>query len=339
MTPTVSRVGRRARRPAPRRSSPSSTATSSARATPSARWPSRCATAGAGSSSSPTLREEIAAQEHHHDRPDRASARPRSPAAWPGWREAPFLKVEASQVHRGRLRRPRRRVDGPRPGRDRGRHGARGASAGEVQRDAPTQRAEERLLDAPACPARDRRRGTGAEADRVDRDGRARSCASKLRAGGARRPRGRDRGRPTPRSRASRSSRRRASRRWASTSRTCSPGMLQPHAARQQDDGRRGARGPRAARRPSKLVDREQVQPRGASSGSSRRGIVFLDEIDKIAGPRGAASGPDVSREGVQRDLLPIVEGSTVATKYGPVAPTTSCSSPPAPSTSASPRT
>jgi ATP-dependent HslUV protease ATP-binding subunit HslU len=45
-------------------------------------------------------------------------------------------------------------------------------------------------------------------------------------------------------------------------------------------------------------------------------GIIFLDEIDKIAGERGPA-GPDVSREGVQRDLLPIVEGSTVQTKYG----------------------
>ena len=47
-------------------------------------------------------------------------------------------------------------------------------------------------------------------------------------------------------------------------------------------------------------------------------GIIFLDEIDKIAGKNGA-HGPDVSREGVQRDLLPIVEGSTVTTKYGPV--------------------
>ncbi|MCP4572127.1 MAG: ATP-dependent protease ATPase subunit HslU [bacterium] len=49
-------------------------------------------------------------------------------------------------------------------------------------------------------------------------------------------------------------------------------------------------------------------------------GIVFLDEIDKVAGGRGGgAGGPDVSREGVQRDLLPIVEGSTVSTKHGPV--------------------
>jgi ATP-dependent HslUV protease ATP-binding subunit HslU len=47
-------------------------------------------------------------------------------------------------------------------------------------------------------------------------------------------------------------------------------------------------------------------------------GIIFLDEIDKIAGKNGT-QGPDVSREGVQRDLLPIVEGSTVTTKYGPV--------------------
>jgi ATP-dependent HslUV protease ATP-binding subunit HslU len=47
-------------------------------------------------------------------------------------------------------------------------------------------------------------------------------------------------------------------------------------------------------------------------------GIVFLDEIDKVAGGS-VASGPDVSREGVQRDLLPIVEGSTVQTRYGPV--------------------
>jgi ATP-dependent HslUV protease ATP-binding subunit HslU len=48
-------------------------------------------------------------------------------------------------------------------------------------------------------------------------------------------------------------------------------------------------------------------------------GIVFIDEIDKIAGTSKGGSGPDVSREGVQRDLLPVVEGSTVTTKHGPV--------------------
>ncbi len=51
---------------------------------------------------------------------------------------------------------------------------------------------------------------------------------------------------------------------------------------------------------------------------AEQTGIIFLDEIDKIAGKQGG-SGPDVSREGVQRDLLPIIEGSTVATKFGPV--------------------
>ena len=51
---------------------------------------------------------------------------------------------------------------------------------------------------------------------------------------------------------------------------------------------------------------------------AERSGIVFLDEIDKVA-VKGSSSGPDVSREGVQRDILPIVEGSTVMTKYGPV--------------------
>jgi ATP-dependent HslUV protease ATP-binding subunit HslU len=65
------------------------------------------------------------------------------------------------------------------------------------------------------------------------------------------------------------------------------------------------------------LVDMEKVV-RGAVSKVEQSGIVFLDEIDKIVA-KGQSHGPDVSREGVQRDLLPIVEGSTVNTKYGPV--------------------
>ncbi|HEY5762478.1 MAG TPA: ATP-dependent protease ATPase subunit HslU, partial [Rhodocyclaceae bacterium] len=65
------------------------------------------------------------------------------------------------------------------------------------------------------------------------------------------------------------------------------------------------------------LVDMERVV-REAIAKVEQAGIIFLDEIDKIAGKNGG-HGPDVSREGVQRDLLPIVEGSTVTTKYGPV--------------------
>ncbi len=68
----------------------------------------------------------------------------------------------------------------------------------------------------------------------------------------------------------------------------------------------------------SKLVDMDAVV-KEALHRVQNSGIVFVDEIDKIAGPRGATMGPDVSREGVQRDLLPIVEGSNVLTKYGVV--------------------
>jgi len=66
----------------------------------------------------------------------------------------------------------------------------------------------------------------------------------------------------------------------------------------------------------TKLIDMDKVI-KEALHRVEQSGIVFLDEIDKIAGRE--THGPDVSREGVQRDLLPIVEGSTVTTKYGPV--------------------
>ena len=67
-----------------------------------------------------------------------------------------------------------------------------------------------------------------------------------------------------------------------------------------------------------KLIDMEEVS-REAVTRVEQSGIVFLDEVDKVASRRSHSQGPDVSREGVQRDLLPIVEGSTVNTKYGPV--------------------
>lgn len=66
-----------------------------------------------------------------------------------------------------------------------------------------------------------------------------------------------------------------------------------------------------------KMVDREEVK-KLALKKVEQHGIIFLDEMDKIAG-REKGHGPDVSREGVQRDLLPVVEGSTVMTKHGPV--------------------
>ncbi len=65
----------------------------------------------------------------------------------------------------------------------------------------------------------------------------------------------------------------------------------------------------------SKMINEEEIKLR-AVRAVEQQGIVFLDEIDKVA-RRGEYSGPDVSREGVQRDLLPLVEGCTVSTKYG----------------------
>jgi ATP-dependent HslUV protease ATP-binding subunit HslU len=67
-----------------------------------------------------------------------------------------------------------------------------------------------------------------------------------------------------------------------------------------------------------RLVDLDAVTSE-ALEKAQEEGIVFLDELDKVASSEGRGSGPDVSREGVQRDLLPIVEGTSVQTKYGPV--------------------
>ncbi|NMB08845.1 MAG: ATP-dependent protease ATPase subunit HslU [Tissierellia bacterium] len=66
-----------------------------------------------------------------------------------------------------------------------------------------------------------------------------------------------------------------------------------------------------------KLIDMDDVIDQGIKN-AEENGIIFIDEIDKIAG-KDYGSGPDVSREGVQRDILPIIEGTTVMTKYGPV--------------------
>ncbi|MCE0734001.1 ATP-dependent protease ATPase subunit HslU [Halomonas sp. G15] len=68
----------------------------------------------------------------------------------------------------------------------------------------------------------------------------------------------------------------------------------------------------------SKLVNEEEIKARAIES-VEQNGIVFLDEIDKVCKGGGQSSGGEVSREGVQRDLLPLIEGSTVSTKYGMV--------------------
>ena len=79
----------------------------------------------------------------------------------------------------------------------------------------------------------------------------------------------------------------------------------------------RDAVGPLTAEESDKLLDQESLT-REALLLAENEGIVFIDEIDKVAG-RSERSGADVSREGVQRDLLPLIEGTTVSTKYGPV--------------------
>jgi ATP-dependent HslUV protease ATP-binding subunit HslU len=66
------------------------------------------------------------------------------------------------------------------------------------------------------------------------------------------------------------------------------------------------------------LVDKDAVHEE-ALRLAERAGVVFLDEIDKVCGPEEGGRGPDVSRQGVQRDLLPIVEGTTVQTRYGSI--------------------
>lgn len=78
------------------------------------------------------------------------------------------------------------------------------------------------------------------------------------------------------------------------------------------------AHAPLMAEESDKLVDQESVVTE-AIRAVEENGIVFLDEIDKICVREGRGGGADVSREGVQRDLLPLIEGTTVSTKYGPV--------------------
>lgn len=94
-------------------------------------------------------------------------------------------------------------------------------------------------------------------------------------------------------------------------------GNLIPKKMRRRKLTVREARKILAQEEAQKLIDMDEVY-QVSIQRAEQSGIIFIDEIDKIAG-RGGSGSPDVSREGVQRDILPIVEGSTINTKYGPV--------------------
>ena len=97
-------------------------------------------------------------------------------------------------------------------------------------------------------------------------------------------------------------------------------GQMMPRRRRPRKMPIREARKVLAEEAAQGLIDSEAVS-RAAVTRAEQSGIIFIDEIDKVAGRGGGGEGrgPDVSREGVQRDLLPIIEGSTVQTKWGPV--------------------
>jgi len=94
-------------------------------------------------------------------------------------------------------------------------------------------------------------------------------------------------------------------------------GQLMPKRAKKRKLPVKEARKVLTQEEANKLIDMDDVIAESITR-AEQSGIIFIDEIDKIASPS-RGSGPDVSREGVQRDILPIVEGSTVMTKYGPV--------------------
>ena len=191
------------------------------------------------------------------------------------------------------------------------------------------QNAEERLLDLllppPRAVDRSRRRADAAAPCRIHAERRrrrtrgtrrARNSASSSATGGSISDRSSSRC-ASARFRRSRSSPARRLKRSTSTSRTCSPASFQGRTRK------RRMKVPEAfeylvQEEEGKLVDMDSVA-RVAVERVEQSGIIFVDEIDKIAGREGGGQGPDVSREGVQRDILPIIEGTTVNSKYGMV--------------------
>ena len=242
------------------------------------------------------------AQEHPHDRPHRRR-QDRARAA-PG--EAGQFAVPeggGQQVHRSGLRGPRRGIDDPRPGGYRDRHGARGA-ARRSRRPRRSQRRRAPARSADAAAARSRARAPSA---------RARSCASGC---------------------AKASS---TSAWWKSTSRSAGrrskspptpgieemginlkdmlPSLFGQQHAQAQDARGRGARLPGAGRGAEAHRHGPGDARRAGARGDRAASSSWTRSTRSPAAKRG--HGPDVSREGVQRDILPIVEGTTVNTRYG----------------------
>ena len=185
---------------------------------------------------------------------------------------------------------------------------ARGARRGAAARPAAA-------AAAPGC--RRRRARAARRAARAARARRARSCARSCAAGAARRAHGRGRRARAHDAGASRSSAARAARRWTSRSRDMLPGLFgsRTQAAHADACPRRARSCARRRRRSSSTRTRSRAR---RSSAPSRRASCSSTRSTRSRAAR-AVHGPDVSREGVQRDLLPIVEGTTVSTKYGPV--------------------
>ena len=242
-----------------------------------------------------------AAEEHPDDRADRL--RQDRDLAPPGAaRQRAFPQGRGDQIHRGRLCRPRRRADRPRSRRDRHRAGARGASA-RASRAKAELAAEERLLDAlvgknASAATRDSFRKKLRDGELDDKE-----IELEVSAGQAGMPMFELPGMP-----------------GASVG-AISIGDMLGKALGQRSKTRRvqvrEGRGLLIADESDKLLDSDAVVQE-AMREVENNGIVFLDEIDKICAREGRG-GADVCREGVQRDLLPLIEGTTVATKHGTV--------------------
>ena len=285
------------------------------------------------------LRQRGPAEEHPDDRADRCRQdRDRAPGGQD--RRCAVHQGRGDQVHRGRLRRPRRRVDRPRPGRDRDQQSPRradGAGQGRGDASSPSQRLADILAEQllQKKPVRNGRKRAGEQ----DRSTTRRRCSAQELAAAAPAAAGAQAA-PAAAQRATRSKKRRS----RSRSRTdefgddydaldfvpaMSPddlhdtfqdfldGLHAAAAAAAAGLGPRGAADPDpAGGEPAGRLRRGRSTRR--SSGSKRRRSSSSTRSTRRS-RRTATYGGDVSGEGVQRDLLPIVEGSVVMTRYGPV--------------------